>query len=348
MPIPGFGSQQCTGRCKPHLVHFKEHPFVAVFRAGLSKRHPQHPPVYVDFVEASVQRVASKDVEVPIKEAYLRGRRYLEARRAAVPARTGSLSVIGNDPVGRRLLHKLAEAMRVDYSTMKKDTEFAEGVEVVIGECGEIAAKVFFNSTKPQARSAIEKISRKSRERQRYRIEGVLDGRMRSVAPQPSDRVPDTMKFRKIISRLARARGDVEVGLRLVEPAPQRLPKGHRGAILETAKRLSKQTRLLARVVAALQLVDSTADTTKITLGQARDEETGLKLNQVLGQLVAACTFVEKNIRDLPFKSDHINVHGNLCSSYDLRPTRAEIQRANKEMARIRAGCERLRDVLAG
>lgn len=216
-PIPGFGSQQCTVRCKARLIHFQEHPLVAVFRASLSKRHPKHPPIYVEFLKPSAQRAASGDV----MEAYLRGRRYLEARRAAIPAPTGPLARFARGQVGWQLIHQLAEATGIDVDSLKKDAEFAEAVEIVVAECGEMAAKVFFNDAKPQQRSAIMKIRRKSCERQKYRIECVLAGTKSSVAPQSEDRVPDTMTFRKVISRLERARGDVEAGLQLLEPAPQ-------------------------------------------------------------------------------------------------------------------------------
>ncbi len=67
-----------------------------------------------------------------------------------------------------------------------------------------------FDSHRPQDREAIMRISRTSDTRQRHRIDGVATGHMRSIAPQNSDTVFDTVKFGEVHSRLARARGCLE------------------------------------------------------------------------------------------------------------------------------------------
>ena len=68
-----------------------------------------------------------------------------------------------------------------------------------------------FDSLGPQTREAIMKISRTSDTRQRYRIDGLAKGQVRSIAPQISDTVFDTAKFGEVPSRLARARGCLEI-----------------------------------------------------------------------------------------------------------------------------------------
>ena len=76
---------------------------------------------------------------------------------------------------------------------------------------------VIFDRDNPQSRKSIMMLSRVSRERQLYRIQGVAEGRFRSIRPYAGDDAPDTKDFGEVLSRLARARGSIRCSLEVLE-----------------------------------------------------------------------------------------------------------------------------------
>lgn len=95
-------------------------------------------------------------------------------------------------------------------TTQKVDIKLGEAVAQLIANCGESARHVLFDPKHPQTPNAILKLSRTADTRQQYRIQGVLEGRFRSIAPQSCDCVFDTVAFYEVPSRLARARGALQ------------------------------------------------------------------------------------------------------------------------------------------
>lgn len=218
VPAPGVGSRDCDKGCRSHLIRFDQRPATALFRAGLFKRDPKQPPVYVEFVESATEtlRGAAK-ADSPLLAAYFRGRRFLEERRAAAMPEpisrpvtaAASLTYVSRDPVGREIIERLAAETRLPVNALKYDAQFTEAVETVVANCGARAFGALFEPERPQARKAIMMISRTADTRQSYRIEGVKNGCFRSVAPQSDDPVFDTVAFKEVPSRLCRARGSL-------------------------------------------------------------------------------------------------------------------------------------------
>jgi len=109
----------------------------------------------------------------------------------------------------RQLADRVAAQLDVPFPELKKAIEFADAVGTIVGNCGDFAFQVLFDPMRPQLRQAIMKLSRTANTRQQYRIDGVISGSFRSIGPQRYDSVYDTVAFKEVPSRLARARGAV-------------------------------------------------------------------------------------------------------------------------------------------
>jgi len=219
IPVEKFGANDCDFGCGAHLFHFLDRPFPAAFRADLLSRLPKHHPVYVEFVEPhATDPVAIKPDSAPLLGAYDRGRRLLELRRRAyydgledTPC-PSVITTFSRDRVGKQLVGKLATELNVPVPELKQDAKFAEAVEQIVANCGDEAWQVMFEPARPQERKHIMQLSRTADTRQQYRVEQVLEGLARTIAPQNNDPVYDTVAFSEIVSRLPRARGAIRVG----------------------------------------------------------------------------------------------------------------------------------------
>lgn len=349
-PITGFGSQDCRSVCHAHLLHFKQRPIAATLRAELSRRHRSDLRLWVDFVEPPFAPADAAASATPLMQSYLRGQHYLEIRRNhgngdGQPIK--STATLGDASAGRQPLVRLAGEWGVEASELKKDVEFAKAVEQIIENCGSKAAEVLFDPVLPQHRKSIMQISRTSRERQRFRIAGVAARRMRSVAPQGSDYVPDTVSFREVVSRLERARGAVEISLRLLTSRTDDRQASNM-EIMESVKAIQEQVALLKSVLAGLETVDRPTPRKTSKHNRPPGEAVArLQLHQVPRQLKAAVKLVAKNVRDLPALSSTTNLHDDPASSYDLRPTAEELRRAQLEIRRISIAAEGILQTLS-
>lgn len=105
----------------------------------------------------------------------------------------------------------LAERLSMTEKALQAETKFTKAVETIVKNCGEPAMKAIFNAKRPANRKAIMELSRTSAERQRYRVDGFLAGRFKSLQIQGDDPVFDTVAFKEVPSRLCRARGQLNV-----------------------------------------------------------------------------------------------------------------------------------------
>lgn len=141
--------------------------------------------------------------------SYQRGMRFLQARRKSLPgdrsqeAIWSELATIGRNAAAKELRDRLSRQLRIDKRELLKDIQFAAAVEIIVGNCGSDARNLVLKD-KPQPRVSIMRISRTADTRQLYRFEGLKEGRFRSIGPQDSDPVYDTVAFREVPSRLAR------------------------------------------------------------------------------------------------------------------------------------------------
>ncbi|HEX3655227.1 MAG TPA: hypothetical protein VHV55_05460 [Pirellulales bacterium] len=113
--------------------------------------------------------------------------------------------------------------MQFSPSQLRDDIEFASAVEGIVENCGQRALDVVLSSTDRQSELAIRRLGRTSRERQRFRIEGVAEGRLRSVAPQSGDPVPDTLGFYEVVSLIKKNLLDLERSSYDVRPTKDQL-----------------------------------------------------------------------------------------------------------------------------
>lgn len=327
-PVHGFGAADCTDACSAHFYHFDRRPFPTAFRGALRNSVPEHTTVYVEFLVPHVKdRTALASGSTLLVAAYDRGRRFLDARRAAddglaANASNSPLTTFSKDNVSSSIVRQLASELRVNEQELKGEAKFAEAVDDIVWNCGGMAFEVLLRADVQQDRESIMKLSRKSLERQQYRIEGVAAGRMLSVGPQGSDRVPDTKTFQKINSRLARARGSIVCCQNVLSAHGCRaLSSDVQADIKKTARKCGVNVRSFAKLLSKSPVNYSLEPVLAKPVRRAPESKLGLAA--VPRQLKSGLSMIEKNIRDLP------------ASSYDLRPTEHELEVAKQEIATI-------------
>lgn len=119
------------------------------------------------------------------------------------------LATLGKDRIAHKLRDQLAAQSGMLRSEFLKVIQFAAAVETLLDSCGTDVLEILFDKEHPQSHISIMRLSRTSDIRQRYRVDGLKAGRFRSVAPQNSDAVFDTVKFNEVPSRLRRACGNL-------------------------------------------------------------------------------------------------------------------------------------------
>ena len=238
VPVRKFGASDCKANCPSHFFHLSGRPSTAVFRSKLSSRG-HSTAISVEFIaEPRGKRPAPE-----LQRAYFLGRHFLERRKLAI--RDGNLepdewTSLAEHRRARLLAESVAREMKVSFPKLKEAIKFATAVETLIENCGESAWTVLFDPMQPQKAQAILRLSRTSDVRQRHRINGVVEGLFRSIAPHSDDTVFDTVKYGEVPSRLARARGTLG-------ELQKQLKKTHQGCLLREAKRLSRLCRLSAQ-----------------------------------------------------------------------------------------------------
>lgn len=165
-----------------------------------------------------LKTTTSKSAE--LEEAYRQGARYLRDRENAAglgkrkpkviePLLGNKRCLFSKDPAGKQIARQLADKFGVDEKTVQANAKFAEAVELIATNCRQTATKVISLSGHPPNRKAIMELSHTSDVRQRYRVEGVIAGRFKSLKIASDDPVFDTVAFSEVPSRLRRARGAI-------------------------------------------------------------------------------------------------------------------------------------------
>ena len=183
-----------------------------------------------------------KTMNEELVSSHKRGMRFLKSYRDALSGRRpqeatwSDLATIGGDAAARKLRDQLAKQLGVDKQALLQDVKFSAAVETIVKNCGPYAREVLLDGERPQKRDGIMRLSRTADTRQRYRVEGVRAGVLRSVAPQNGDKVFDTVGFSEVPSRLRRGRGS----LRLLQ---RDLRNAIAGAVRDESRRLAELCR---------------------------------------------------------------------------------------------------------
>ncbi len=149
-----------------------------------------------------MQSLVTPTATSDIVEGYLRGRNCVPLGHAA-----GERVSFARGTLGHQTISHVSETLGIALAELKKDAQLALAVETLIRNCGDDAVKAIFFARFPQSRKSVEMISRTSVDRQRFRVNGVLNEGFRSLGPQSDDAVYDTVRFSEVISRLGRAAG---------------------------------------------------------------------------------------------------------------------------------------------
>ena len=320
VPVRKFGASDCKAHCPSHFFHLPTRPSTAVFRSQLSTRGLSN-TVSVEFIaEPRGKRPAPE-----LQRAYFLGRHFLERRKLAI--RDGNLepdewTSLAEHRRARLLAESVAREMKVSFPKLKEAIKFATAVETLIENCGESAWTALFNPMQPQKAQAILRLSRTSDVRQRHRINGVVEGLFRSIAPHSDDTVFDTVKYGEVLSRLARARGTLG-------ELQKQLKKTRQGCLLREAKRLSHLCRLSAqRLDKCLRYRVASAAAVPRYLGKETIMQT-LRSKAVKGKMIgkgrAALRLTVKNLWDF----EEMMRRG-------LEPTAEQLQVTLSEIERIR------------
>ncbi|HBN78312.1 MAG TPA: hypothetical protein DD473_21360 [Planctomycetaceae bacterium] len=186
-------------------------------RADLLSKGSHHQPIYVEPVEPYLSDTVSlQSTYGDLLKQYDRGRRFLERRqrsycdgRSQIDMSERNLS-FAKQTFDTRLLTEMAKEMNVSPALLKDDIKLASAVDTLVQNCNADVYGALFHGPHPQSRKAIMSLSRTSDLRQQHRIQGVLDRRFRSVAPQVNDDDFETVAYNEVPSRLRRARGGIE------------------------------------------------------------------------------------------------------------------------------------------
>lgn len=320
VPVRKFGASDCKANCPSHFFHLSGRPSTAVFRSKLSSRG-HSTAISVEFIaEPRGKRPAPE-----LQRAYFLGRNFLERRKLAI--RDGNLepdewTSLAEHRRARLLAESVAREMKVSFPKLKEAIKFATAVETLIENCGESAWSVLFDPKRPQTRTEILSLSRTSDVRQRHRINGVMEGQFRSIAPHSDDTVFDTTSFAEVRKRLARARGSL--GKLLVH-----LKIIHDSMIVEEVRLLSRLCRWSADL---LDECLTNRGTPSLVLPDELSKESVLarvRSKAVRGRAVgwgrAALRLTVKNLWDF----EEMMRRG-------LGPTASQLQIARSEIERIR------------
>ena len=266
-----------------------------MLRHALTAKYPEHEPI---FVESLIHDEPSEN-ESTMLQKYLRGNLYIEERRRGVydsleeETPSGSMTRFSNDRVGASIVARTATMLDMPFGEHRLDAKFAEAVDTIIRNCGADGLHACFHSH-PQNQKSIEQLSRTSRDRQQYRVQVVLTGRFRSLAPQSGDGVYDTVNFGEVLSRLRRGRGSIASINQMVSSA---LPK-------PVASELARLISLCKR--AARTLAGFTGTSKKVTIPENLKRDSviiraeGVVGDRVIGKARSALALTIKSLWDYP------------------------------------------------
>ena len=266
----------------------------------------------------------SAATESDLARRYKRGQKFFEQRQREIERSDlipDAWESLAKGAPARGLMEAVASHFGVTFEIMHEDAMFAAAVESIVMNCGEMALQIIFDKRRPQTRQAVMKLSRTADTRQRYRVEGVLDGRFRSIAPQNEDCVYDTVSFSEVPSRLARARGALHLlGRELANAADT--------AIAAECRRLTELCRLAAEQL--LKLIRKRSSGIRATPKRLSKEFvwpifTCRKVRGgVVGKARLALRLTIKSVWDFP----EMQLRGIL-------PAHREREKTNKELAAI-------------
>ena len=332
VPVPKFGSSDCSAGCPAHFFKFERRPTASLFRSITSGN--QVPPVFVQSLKPD-SKVSSNGAVW--EQDYWQGATILEESRMqlydsdqAIPD-AQEIGKVGGNPVLSKLLDDYSDCWSLNRNDVLALVSFAAAVDQLIESLGYIAFEVLFLADQKQTRKHIMMISRKSIERQLERFEKVKNGEARSVTPVPGDKAPDTMTFAKFFTRLGRAKGSV-FQTEIILKSGSSLSVDDRKTISSMLRGYHEE---LVQFRKQLKNIDQQPGSCKEHNPSKHRTKPATSVKQLKIQLASGLGMLRKNNRDLP------------RSSYDLRPTPEQYKRAMSEIEELRKLVVDLRQKLA-
>jgi len=224
---------------------------------------------------------------------------------------------------------------------IESNPKLAKAVAALERNCGPIAREVLLESGRQIPSEHICRLARTSPERQRYRMEGVAAGRLRSINPCSADHVFDTVSFGEVVSRLRRARGNLKRSLDLLsERGPHVLSSDRIGSL---ALEIEKCLQLLPRLQRAIAHLPEGEDVIKRYRSKQSTKTPTSTIRDVVKMIPGARSFLEKNVKDVE------SVLAEDCSLRieDATPTQTERRDTERELAEIELAIDGLNQLLS-
>ena len=154
----------------------------SAFRVDILRLCPEHPPIFVEFLEPIVNDPETPDEPaVPTLAEYDRGRRVLEGLRRSeydggpnTDVDAARLSFAKGSPACN-LIERMAPPMDSTTDSLVAAAHLAQAADRIVSSCDEDVLRVLFDPDRPQRPEAIMQLSRTADTRQRFGISGVLE-----------------------------------------------------------------------------------------------------------------------------------------------------------------------------
>lgn len=321
VPVKGLGSSDCNC-CPAHFYRLRRR-----LPASLLRSYGGIAPNSLVVMEVE-PRKRTRKTKLEWEQDYWIGRRMLERVRFEYWLRGEPCPAKLWVKTGNPVLEELTAG--TPYKQIKPQLEFANAVDSLIAAHGEWAYRTIFDLKKPQTRKAILQISRKSWERQDDRFTDVCAWDAPSIAPQKGDPSPDTMDFKKILSRIGRAKGPLRIACEILKPQLNGLDER---ALASISKSLAAYKPHILELTGLIRGME----TFEIPLRKQppAKPENKLPIRKLPGQLASGLSMLVKTNRDIP------------RSSYDLRPTAEQKTRALEQLKLTRKFWDELSDAMA-
>ncbi len=331
VPVRRMGASDCMG-CPAHFLKLNSRPSASLLRS-LTKSQSQQLIQVIEFENA-----AEVDSLAEWESRYWLGRSIIERSRLRLYSEgcdaPKEIALLTKNRWLREVITETVNDTGIGFDGCKEAIGIASAVETLLFNHGGLAQRVLFESDQDQSTDSILKISRKSIERQRERLELVNNGEACSIAPRPGDKAPDTMTFGKLLSRLARARGAITAGLFLIPRIRSQQTRCELDKITYHVDQYEIELRKFKSLVESL----ATNGETTHPVSQSKQHvarETKVTPKRLHVQLASGMSMILKNNRDIP------------RTSYDLRPSKEEKARMLGEINELQMLANQLATAVA-
>lgn len=186
---------------------------------------------------------------------------------------------------------------RKGSAAQQAEARFAAAVEKVVAKSGSHARHILLSSRRRITVRQIETLSRMARQRQRYELNELANGRPLFRKPKHGTPPLDTERYSEVPSRIGRAWGHVNKVARGLKQLGGTSPVtiDNVAPAITKVEEIQRVSRTLQNIVRRIP-AEGRSPKSKVY----RTSTMPFNLSRMVGALAAAKGLVEKNVRDLP------------------------------------------------